>query len=65
MRIDIKWTSEKEKQVKHIIEEWIREHNCYSWEHAGQCDQCQCDAIDLVGELADTIVDYACWEDED
>ena len=45
-----------EKQVEKIAQlvyTWLREHDCFSGEHAAQNDACNIDAIDLICDLAD------------
>lgn len=54
------YTDKQVEQIAQIVFEWMREHDCYSGEHAAQCDACNIDAIDLICDLADVknVTDY-------
>lgn len=49
------YTKEQQDQVCNIVHKWMVKHDCHSAEHAGQNDECNIEAIDLVCELAEIV----------
>ena len=47
------YTEEEKEIIAQLVFDWLREHDCSCGEMAYQEDNCQIDAITLVGDLAD------------
>ena len=56
------WNDGNIEEAKSIIEKWLIENDCTSGETAQQSDNCQINAINLIADLADLLVET---EDED
>lgn len=65
MSIKINWTEDKIKNAKRLIEMWMNKYGCYSSECAYQCDDCTIYAPELIGDLADLLVEKEYEENEE
>ena len=49
------YTAEQKEKVCDLVYSWMCKHRCHSAEHAGQDEDCQIYAINLICDLAEVV----------
>lgn len=52
----IEWTPKKKDLLAEAIENWLTDHHAYSGEMMNQDDDCNTDALTLLADIVDDII---------